>query len=86
MAANDRLNRVTVITEVEAVTPSDSADLPGALSRGLYVGTSGDVALIPAEGESPVTLVGLAAGLWHPISARRILATGTTATGILIGR
>lgn len=86
MGIEDRIDRQTALREVESVTPSDTTDLPGAAARALYVGVSGNVALIPRDGEAAVTLNGLAAGVWHHVAARRILATGTTATGILIGR
>lgn len=69
-----------------AVTPNDSADL--TLPNGfvgttyLYVGVSGDVAVVTAAGDS-VTLKSVAAGYFHPVSVRKVLATGTTATDIL---
>ena len=86
MAKDDRLSQVMVLTEAEAVTPSDSVDLPGAAPRALYTGSGGDVAVIPWNGAASVVLVGLAAGAWHPLSVRRVLVTGTTATDILVGR
>jgi hypothetical protein len=63
------------------ITPSDSTDL-AISTRGLYVGASGDVTLDTVGGET-VTFVGLAAGIIHPIRARRVRATGTDATGIV---
>ena len=68
-----------------AITPNDSADLTGGPTRGLYLGVSGDVACVMSGGTT-VTMVGLAAGVWHPIQAQRVLVTGTTATSILGGR
>jgi hypothetical protein len=65
-----------------AVTPSDSVDLPNGQPRGLYVGATGNVVVRDAGGTN-TTLVGLAAGLIHPIAPVRILSTGTTATGIV---
>lgn len=63
------------------VTASDVTEYSPSL-RGLYVGSTGDVAIVFASGES-VTLQNLAAGAIHPIAAiKQILATGTTATGI----
>lgn len=64
-----------------AITPADGSDLANT-TRGLYVGVSGDVALITAGGDT-VTLVGLAAGIIHPIRAARVKSTGTTATSIV---
>jgi len=64
-----------------AVTPSDSADL-AKVSRGLYVGASGDVKVDLASGET-VTFVALAAGIVHPLQVRRVYSTDTTATDIV---
>lgn len=69
----------------KAITPSDTVDITGGILRGFYVGVSGDVAVIMADG-STVTWPALAAGVPHPIQVKRILATGTTATGIVGGR
>lgn len=62
------------------VTPSDGTDLP-TLPRALMVASGGDVAVILKDGTS-LTLPGLATGVIYPVRAARILATGTTATGI----
>lgn len=52
--------------------------------RWLYVGVSGDVSYVKWDGTSQ-TLVGLAAGVWHPIYTIKINTTGTTATNIVVG-
>lgn len=65
------------------ITPSDANNLPKK-TRGIYVGVSGDLATIMADG-SEVTWPALAAGVAHPIQAIRVKATGTTATGIVGG-
>ena len=64
-----------------AITPSDDTDLPTA-ARGILVGVSGDVAVIGVGGSSSVVIPALAAGVWHPMNVKRVLSTGTTATGI----
>lgn len=64
-----------------AVTPDDSTDL-AVVSRGLYIGVGGDVAVIMAGGQT-VTFAGVSGGSILPIRAIRIKATGTTATSIL---
>lgn len=64
-----------------AVTPSNTVNLNGV--RGLYVGTSGDVAVIMANDTAPVTLPGVQGGSILPISVGRVMATGTTAGGIV---
>lgn len=69
------------------VTPSDTEDLldDGGYSvttRGVYVGTSGDVAVMWADGTT-TTFVAPATGIAHPWKAKRILDTGTTASDIV---
>lgn len=70
------------------VTPSlDVAyGLNGAIEfmRWMYVGVSGDVSYVKWDGTSQ-TLVGLAAGVWHPIYSVQINSAGTTATSIVVG-
>jgi len=63
-----------------SVTPNDATDLP-YVTRALYLGGAGDVAVAFKDG-STATFVGMGAG-WHPLRAVRVLATGTTAIVIL---
>jgi hypothetical protein len=65
----------------EAVTPSDSTDLL-VVSRGLYVGSGGNISVITASGAT-VTFVGVATGTLLPIRVSRVRSTSTTATSIL---
>lgn len=65
-----------------AVTPSDGADLARGATKGLYIGGAGNVAIITSGGDT-VTFNGLTIGNIHPISVKRVLATGTTATNIV---
>jgi hypothetical protein len=64
-----------------AVTPSDASDLP-TLTRALFVGVSGNLVVTLVSDSASVTFANLSAG-WHPIRARKIHATGTTAGSIL---
>lgn len=75
--------RDDTITKAAAVVPSDTDDLtfPGI---GLYVGVTGDVKITTLEDDT-ITMVGLVAGLWHPIHAKKVFSTDTTATSILVG-
>jgi hypothetical protein len=66
-------------TRATAVVPNDDQDL-GDLCSALYVGVMGDVALVTFNFET-VTFVA-ASGIL-PIRARRVLASGTTASSIL---
>lgn len=69
-----------------AVTPSDSVDLIDGV-RGLWVGGAGAVAVqlpgFSGQSGATVTFSGVAAGTLLPVRARKVLATGTTATLIL---
>jgi hypothetical protein len=65
-----------------AITPSNSTDLTTP-TRGIYVGVSGDLTVDLVKGGTQITFVGLAAGIIHPIAAKRVYATGTDATDIL---
>lgn len=63
------------------VAPSDVATLPH-VTRALYVGGGGDVAL-RMQGGAAVTLRGLQAGSLLPIRVDMVKSTGTTATGLI---
>ena len=69
---------------VVAVTPHDTNTIDPP-ARAIYVGGSGNVKLDDLAGNT-TTLVGLAAGVFHPVRATRIYSTGTTATSIVIAR
>lgn len=68
------------VTNASAVTPHDENDLPFA-TRGLWVGTAGDVRVIMLSG-SEETFPNMHVG-WHPIRVTRVKDTGTTAEGIV---
>jgi hypothetical protein len=64
------------------VTPSDTVDL-SELTDAIWVGGAGDVAAVLQNNAMPVVLAAVPAGSWLPLAARRVNATGTTATGIV---
>lgn len=64
------------------ITPDDGSDLQN-VTRGLYVGSSGDVRVLMLGDDTPVTFTGLAGGVTHAKRIRRVYATGTTATGLI---
>lgn len=68
-------------TRLRAVVPSDGMDLPGGLTRCLYVGEAGAVEVVDESGVRTRLLS--AAHQYHPIRVRRVLATGTDADAIL---
>ena len=63
-----------------AVVPSDVIVLRA--THALYVGVSGDVAVLFANDATPVTLKSMPVGK-HDIRVVKVLATGTTATNIV---
>jgi hypothetical protein len=68
-------------TEAFDITPSNTVDL-AVPTRGIYVGGAGNLK-VDMVGSGTVTFLGLAAGIIHPISAKRVYASGTAATGII---
>ena len=67
-------------SKLSIVTPDDTTDLPEAC-RALNVAGSGTVALTTVGGTTATVYV--TAGIAFPVRARRVLATGTTATDIV---
>lgn len=70
-----------------AVTPSDTVDLSPftqktKLTDGVYVGVAGDVAVVEQNGTA-VVFTAVPAGKTLTVQARRINATGTTATNLV---
>lgn len=66
-----------------AITPSDTKDL-ASTTRAIYVGASGDLAVEWLDGGTSV-LLDVASGVWHPMAVRKVLSTGTSATGLVGG-
>lgn len=64
-----------------AITASNDTDLARE-TRAIYVGASGDLAVIMADG-TEVTLAGIAAGSLLPLRLSRVKATNTTATELV---
>ena len=63
-----------------AVTPSDTADLPKGVCRGLHVNGAGNIVIDDCFGNTSITIA-VSAGLW-PYAINRV-RTATTATGII---
>lgn len=53
-------------------------------ARWLYIGGAGNVSYMKWDGTSQ-TLIGLAAGVWHPIYSIKVNTALTTATGLVWG-
>jgi len=64
-----------------SVVPSDTVDLD-VVTRAIMVATEGDVTVIMQDGTTG-TIPALQPGVPYPLRISRVLATGTTATGIV---
>ena len=56
----------------------------GEFARWLYVGTTGNITIVKWDGTTQA-LLGLAAGVWHPIYSIQVNTAGTTALNIVWG-
>ena len=63
-----------------AVTPSDSTLIP--TTRALYVGVGGNIAVQMSDDENIVTFTNVPVGIL-PIQVIKVMATNTTASGII---
>lgn len=81
-------NTNTVYDGITPFAPSDATDVPvgpggnGTPCVGVYVAGAGNVAVQLTSGGT-ATLTGLAAGQIVDCGIKRILATGTTSTGVV---
>ncbi|ARE38326.1 hypothetical protein RGUI_0185 [Rhodovulum sp. P5] len=64
-----------------AVTPDDNTDLT-TTPRALYVGSGGNLAITTIGGDT-VTLENVPDAFFVPVRVARVLATGTTAGGLI---
>lgn len=64
------------------ITPDDGNDLSSTL-RCVNVAAAGTLRVTTVGGSTATVYV--AAGIWFPIRAKRVFATGTSATGIVGG-
>ena len=64
-----------------AVVPDDLRDL-ATVTRALYVGGTGDLAVVMADG-TRLVFGAVPAGTLLPVRVVRVLATGTTATRVV---
>ena len=64
------------------VTPSDTVNLP-FITRGIYVGSAGNVSAQLPNGATAVVFTGVLAGSILPIQTSRINLAGTTAGSLV---
>lgn len=75
-------NFASPANELVAVVPSDATVL--VPTRGLWVGTVGDVAVIGSgPGQSAVTIKNVPSGTLLPVCVTKVMATNTTAANIV---
>ncbi|KIC45463.1 hypothetical protein RA29_20700 [Tateyamaria sp. ANG-S1] len=67
--------------DAEPIIPDDAIDLSVA-TRALYIGEAGSVQLRMVSGQD-VTLANVQAGVIYPLRIARVMATGTTASGLV---
>lgn len=65
-----------------AVTPHDTTLLPTGVTRALYIGVTGDVTVLMADGGTAVLFKAVPVGVL-PVRVQRVNSTGTTATNIV---
>lgn len=64
------------------ITPADGSDIAN-VSRAIWVGGAGNLAVILAGDTSAVTFTGVPAGTLLPLRVKRVMSTNTTATSIV---
>lgn len=65
-----------------AISPQDDTDLPVA-TKAIFVGSGGDVAIRPVDGQNAVVLRNVVGGTVLAIRAATIEETGTTASDLV---
>jgi hypothetical protein len=65
------------------VTPADGTDLANGTCDALWSGSGGDIAVIAEDDSAAVVMTDVPAGSVLPVRAKRVRATGTTATDIV---
>ncbi len=83
--ADDFLTHETSLTSpavgADLIVPNDTVALPKS-TRAIYVGSAGNLRVQFVSGDV-VTLSNVQAGVIYPLRAALVLATGTTAGGLL---
>ena len=85
MAHRDRWGALGAIGSCEllfAITPSDGTDLQEVV-RGIYVGVAGNLAVMLLDGITTVTFTAVPVGTNLPVRVKRVMATNTTAGGLM---
>ncbi len=67
-------------TKLRAISASDETEVN---CRALYVGSGGNVAIIAADDDEATVLPAIGGGQVLPISCKKVMSTGTTASGFV---
>lgn len=70
------------VSQAFSITPHDSTNFARP-TRGIYVGTSGDVAVVFTAGAAAVVFPSVPAGVILPVRAIRVNSTSTTASNLV---
>lgn len=83
--ARDRWGALGGIGSAElvfAISPNDSTDLQ-EVTRGIYVGIAGNVAVMLLDGTVPSPFIAVPAGTVLPVRVKRVMSTNTTAGSMM---
>jgi len=64
-----------------SITPSDSTTFEA--TRGIFIGSAGNIKVLFSKDSTAVVLSGLAEGAFYPFSVVRVYSTDTTASNIV---
>ena len=78
------IDSLSVAQDTWAITPSDDLTIAPREFRCFWVGNGGDVTYVTARGNTSL-IENIPSGSLIPFAGQRVLATGTTATGIVGG-
>ncbi|MEO0745700.1 MAG: hypothetical protein AAFU86_13465 [Pseudomonadota bacterium] len=67
--------------DADPITPSDANDLTAA-TRAIYVGETGSLQVRMVSGQT-VSFANMQAGVIYPLRVAQVMATGTTAGGLV---
>lgn len=80
---NTALDLLKQPTRTAAVTISDSTDVTATCTKGVWVGTAGDLAVKGSGDSSANTLKNVPSGTFVPGALARVMSTNTTASNIV---
>jgi hypothetical protein len=74
------IDAISPAAAAAAVTPHDTNTI--APTRGIYVGTAGNLKVMMLDGTA-LTFTAIAAGIVHPLTVIMVYSTGTTAANVV---